>query len=154
MRRDLCLRALCLSLLAAWICILCAGCGNNSDTLADGTYTVVFSTDSSMFHVNEVCHGTAVLTVDRGRMSVHITMPSKNIVNLFSGTAEDARKDGALLIEPTLDPVTYDDGTGEEVFGFDLPVPYLDREFPCAILGTKGKWYDHMVMVSGPTTAP
>ena len=31
-----------------------------------------------------------------------------------------------------------------------LAVPYLDEEFDCAIIGTKGKWYDHKVSVSNP----
>ena len=30
-------------------------------------------------------------------MTAHITLPSKNIVNLFVGTAADAQKDGCLL---------------------------------------------------------
>lgn len=33
-------------------CTLAAGCGKKN-TLADGTYTADFNTDSSMFHVNE-----------------------------------------------------------------------------------------------------
>ena len=59
-------------------------------------------------------------------------------------------KDGAKLLEPTTDTVTYSDGTSEEVYGFDVPVPALDEEFDLAILGTKGKWYDHKVSVSNP----
>ena len=72
---------------------------------------------------------------------------SKNIVNLFPGTAEDAEKDGAALLEPTTDTVEYSDGTTEEVYGFDVPVPALDEEFDLALIGTKGKWYDHKVKV-------
>ncbi|MBQ7657668.1 MAG: sirohydrochlorin cobaltochelatase [Butyrivibrio sp.] len=64
------------------------------------------------------------------------------------GSAEDAQKDGAELLQPTTDTVTYDDGTTEEVNGFDVPVPYLDEEFDLALVGTKGKWYDHKVVVS------
>lgn len=55
-------------------------------------------------------------------MTVHITLVSKNIVNLFLGTAEDAQKDGAELIQPTTDTVTYSDGMSEEVYGFNVPV--------------------------------
>ena len=44
----------------------------------------------------------------------------------------------------------YSDGTEEVVNGFDVPVPALDEEFPLALIGTKGKWYDHMVKVSNP----
>ena len=38
----------------------------------------------------------------------------------------------------------------EEVNAFDIPVPALDTEFDLALIGTKGKWYDHKVMVSSP----
>ncbi len=62
--------------------------------------------------------------------------------------AEDAQKDGAVLLEPTEDEVTYSDGTTEKVAGFDIPVPALDEEFDVALIGTKGKWYDHKVKVT------
>ena len=72
----------------------------------------------------------------------------KHIVNLFAGTAKDAAKDGAQVLDPTTDKVKYDDGTTEEVYGFDVPVEGLDEEFDLAVLGTKGKWYDHKVSIS------
>ena len=121
--------------------------------LPDGVYTADFKTDSSMFHVNEAYHGKGTLTVENGQMTIHITMPSQLIVNLFPGVSEDAQKEGAELLQPTVDTVTYDDGMTEEVYGFDIPVPYLDEEFDCALIGTKGKWYDHKVSVSNPVPA-
>ena len=114
----------------------------------DGTYLAKFDTDSSMFHVNDTCDGKGTLTVKDGKMTIHITLTSKNIVNLFVGLATDAQKDGAVVLNPTTDTVTYDDGTTEEVNGFDVEVPYLDEEFNLALLGKKGKWYDHKVKVS------
>ena len=42
---------------------------------------------------------------------------------------------------------TYADGTTEEVYGYDIPVEALDTDFQLALLGTKGKWYDHTVSV-------
>lgn len=119
-------------------------------SLEDGVYSAAFDTDGSMFHVNEACEGRGTLTVEDGKMTLHISLPSKNIVNLFPGLAEDAEKDGAELLEPTIDTVTYSDGMTEEVHGFDIPVTALDEEFDLAILGTKGKWYDHKVIVSDP----
>ena len=116
--------------------------------LADGVYSAKFTTDGSMFHVNEAYNDRGTLTVKDGQMTIHISLPSKNIVNLFMGSAEDAQKDGAELLEPTTDTVTYEDGTTEEVNGFDIPVPYLDEEFDVALIGTKEKWYDHKVVVS------
>ncbi len=121
--------------------------------LEDGTYTAEFNTDSSMFHVNEAMDGKGTLTVKNGKMTIHVSLASKNIVNLFEGTAEDAQKDGAKLLEPTTDTVKYSDGTSEEVNGFDVPVPALDKEFDLALIGTKGKWYDHKVSVSNPVKA-
>lgn len=124
-----------------------------SAALADGTYTAAFNTDSSMFHVNEANGGQGTLTVKDGKMTIHISLASKNIVNLFVGTAEDAQKDGAALLEPTTDTVKYADGTEEEVYGFDVPVEALDQEFDLAILGKKGKWYDHKVSVADAKAA-
>lgn len=101
-----------------------------------------------MFHVNEVYDGRGTLTVKNGEMTLHLVMPSQNVVNLFLGTAEDAQKDGADLIQPTTEKVTYSDGTSEEVNAFDVPVKALDKEFDLALIGTKGVWYDHKVSVS------
>ena len=117
---------------------------------ADGTYTAEFTSDSPMFKVNEANDGKGTLTVKDGKMVIHVSLTSENIVNLFAGTKEDAQKDGAELIQPTVDTVTYSDGTTEDVYGFDIPVPALDKEFPVALIGKKGKWYDHMVTVTNP----
>ena len=118
--------------------------------LPDGVYAAEFSTDSSMFHVSEACDGKGTLTVKDGVMTIHISLGSKKILNLYSGLAEDAAKDGAVLLEPTTDTVTYSDGMTEEVYGFDVPVPVIGEEFDLALIGTKGKWYDHKVKVSDP----
>ena len=118
--------------------------------LENGVYMAEFHTDSSMFHVNEACDGKGTLTVKDGEMVIHVSLTSKNIVNLYSGFAEDAQKDGAELLQPTVDTVTYSDGISEEVNGFDVPVPVLDEEFDLALLGKKGKWYDHKVSVTNP----
>ena len=83
-------------------------------------------------------------------MTIHVSLVSKKIVNLFPGTARQAQADGAVLLEPTMDEVTYKDGSTEEVYGFDIPVPAIGEEFDCALLGEKGTWYDHRVSVSDP----
>ncbi len=135
------------------LCISITGCSAKKTSKIDldnGTYTAEFTTDSSMFHINEAYDNLGTLTVKDGEATIHITLPSKNVVNLFLGTAEDAEKDGADLLEPTTDTVTYDDGMTEEVNGFDVPVPVLDEEFDLALVGTKGTWYDHKVKVSNP----
>ena len=99
--------------------------------LEDGTYTAEFKTDSGMFHVNEANDGKGTLTVKDGKMTIHVSLVSKKIVNLFEGTS-------------------YSDGMSEEVYGFDIPVPELDKEFDVALLGKKGVWYDHKVSVTNP----
>lgn len=154
--------------MAALVAVFAVGCSNQTDTsaqdgssppavsqerqttLEDGIYSADFETDSSMFRVNETCDGKGKLTVQDGKMTIHISLTSQNIVNLFPGTAEDAQKDGAELLQPTVDTVTYEDGISEEVNGFDVPVPVLDEPFNLALIGTKGKWYDHEVIVSNP----
>ena len=118
--------------------------------LPDGVYLAEFKTDSSMFHVNEANKGMGVLTVKDGVAVIHISLVGKSILNLYPGLAEDAQKAGAKLLEPTTDSVTYDDGMTEEVYGFDVPVPVIGEEFDLALIGKKGKWYDHKVVVLNP----
>ena len=120
---------------------------SSARALKDGTYTAEFDTDSSMFHVNEASDGKGTLTVEDGQMTLHISLQSKKIVNLYVGMAADAPGHEADWLQPTTDTVTYSDGTSEEVYGFDVPVEALDTDFQLAILGTKGKWYDHTVSV-------
>ena len=120
---------------------------SSARTLEDGTYTAEFDTDSSMFHVNEARDGKGTLTVEDGQMTLHISLQSKKIVNLYVGMAADAPDHEADWLQPTTDTVTYSDGTSEEVYGVDVPVEALDTDFQLAILGTKGKWYDHTVSV-------
>ena len=101
--------------------------------LPDGVYTAEFDTDSGMFHANEACNGMGTLTVENGQMTFHVSLASKKIVNLYVGMAADT--------------VTYSDGTSEEVYGYDIPVAAVDQDFQLALLGTKGKWYDHTVSI-------
>ena len=72
--------------------------------LPDGVYTAKFNTDSSMFHANETCDGKGVLTVKDGQMTIHVSLASTSIVNLFPGLKEDAQKDGAVLLSPPRTP--------------------------------------------------
>lgn len=118
--------------------------------LEDGVYQVDFNTDSSMFHVNEANDGHGELTVKDGQATVHISLVSKKIVNLYVGLAADAENDEANWLLPTEDEITYEDGTTEVVYGFDVPVKALDEEFDLALIGEKGVWYDHKVSVSNP----
>ncbi len=117
--------------------------------LEDGVYTASFNTDSSMFRANEACEGKGTLTVKDGKMTFHVSLVSKKILNLYLGKAEDAKNAAESdLLMPTVDTVTYADGTSEEVFGFDIPLMALDQDFDLAVIGEKGVWYDHVVSVS------
>ena len=118
--------------------------------LPDGTYTAEFHTDNSMFHVSEACDGKGTLTVQDGKMTIHVSLGSKKIVNLYPGTAQEAKENEGNLLQPTVDTVTYSDGMTEEVYGFDIPVPAIDEEFDLALIGKKNKWYDHKVKVTNP----
>ncbi|MBP3197796.1 MAG: sirohydrochlorin cobaltochelatase [Butyrivibrio sp.] len=116
--------------------------------LEAGTYEVTFNTDSSMFRINEALDNKAILTVnDDGTAYVSIALVSKKILNLYPGTAADAEKDTDNWLKPYDVEVTYSDGTKETVNGFDVPVTALGEEFDLAIIGEKGKWYDHKVSV-------
>ena len=121
--------------------------------LPDGVYTADFDTDSSMFHANEANDGKGTLTVKDGQMTFHVSLASKKIVNLYVGMAEDAASHEADWLQPTTDVVNYSDGTSDEVYGFDIPVEALDKDFQLAILGSKGKWYDHTVRVANAQSA-
>ena len=112
--------------------------------LPDGVYTAEFDTDSSMFHVNEACNGKGTLTVENGEMTMHVSLQSQKIVNLYLGMAADAPDHEDEWLQPTIDTVIYSDGTSDEVYGFDIPVAAVDTDFQLAILGTKGTWYAHV----------
>lgn len=144
-----------IALMAIMLCFALASCSSQSAVesaidLEDGEYLADFDTDSSMFHVNEAMDGKAQLTVENGKATAHLIMPSKRIVNLYLGLKEDAQKDGAQLIEPITEEVTYDDGMTEETYAFDLPVPVIDEEFDVALIGTHDNWYNHKVIISNP----
>ena len=154
MKKSL-LAILAVFIMAAFTLTGCGGSDSSEEAAADpgipdGTYVVTFTTDSPMFHVSEANNDKGILTVKDGQMTVHVSLQSKKIVNLYYGLAEDAQKDGAELIEPTTDEVTYSDGYVDEVYGFDIPVPALDEEFDVALIGTHDNWYDHKVVVSNP----
>jgi hypothetical protein len=136
--------------LALMLALCLTALAETAEPLADGTYTATFTTDHSMFHVNEVYEDKGTLTVADGVMTIHVTLAAKGILNLFPGLAEDAQKEGAELLQPTEETVNYPDGTTDTAYAFDIPVPVIGEEFDCALVGKKGKWYDHKVMVSDP----
>ena len=125
-----------------------ASASGTQGVLEDGVYSAKFDTDSSMFHAYETLDDRGTLTVKDGKMTFHVSLQSEKILNLFLGKAKDAKKDGADVLEPTKDTVTDPEGKEETVNGFDIPVKKLDEEFDLALIGTKGKWYDHKVSIT------
>ena len=83
--------------------------GANAAGLEDGTYVVDFTTDHAMFHVNDYNNDKGILTVKDGEMTVHVSLQSKKIVNLFYGNKEDAQKEGAEMLPRTVDTIDYGD---------------------------------------------
>ena len=157
--KKLLIAVLAVMMIAAFCFTGCGGSGESEEAaapevneygLADNTYVATFTTDNGMFHVNEANNNKGILTVENGEMTIHVSLAGKGILNLYPGLAEDAQKEGAVLLEPTTDTEVYSDGMEEEVYGFDIPVPAIGEEFDCALVGKKGKWYDHKVMVSDP----
>ena len=123
----------------------------SANTLADGVYTVDVDTGSNMFHINEAKEGKGELTVKNGEMTLHVTLTSKKIVNLFVGTTEEAEAaDESELLQPTTDEVTYSDGMTDEVYGYDIPCPGIGEPFDVSIIGTHDNWYTHPVTVTNP----
>lgn len=140
MKRFICL------LFMVFLCV--PALSEQTAPLEDGLYVVKFQTDSSMFRVNEAHEGMGLMRVQDGEMLLHVTLMSKKIVNLYEGLASEAKAEGAVLLEPSTDKVTYPDGWVEEAYGFTFSVPAVGETFPLAIIGTKGKWYDHKVQVT------
>ena len=127
------------------------GAESLEEALADGVYTVDVTTDGGMFRINEALEGKGTLTVENGRMTAHISLSGSGFSKLFAGSAEDAQKDGAAVIDAVKDSVTYPDGFADTANGFDIPVQALDEDLPFAAMGKKsGSWYDHTIRVSNP----
>lgn len=122
--------------------------------VSDGLYLATFNTDSSMFHASEATDGKGTLSVFDGKMNFHVSLASKSILNLYAGKAEDAKTDEANWLQPTEDSVTYEDGLTETVYGFDIPVTKLNRDFDLALIGKKGVWYDHKVSITDIAEKP
>ena len=88
-----------------FILLLTAAVSAGSEPLEDGVYSALFNTDSTMFRVCEAKEGRGILTVKDGEMVIHINLTSKNHLHLFAGLAADAKKEGAELLDPTIDKV-------------------------------------------------
>ena len=107
--------------------------------LPDGVYTADFETDSSMFHTSEACNGKGTLTVENGVMTFHVSLASKKIVNLYPGLAADAEANKTAWLIPTVDTVTYADGTTEEVYELRHPGGSTGHRLSAGFAGHQGQ---------------
>ncbi len=121
-----------------------------SSALENGEYLAEFKTDSGMFHVHENYDGKGNLTIKDGEVTIKVVLSGDGILNLYEGLAKDAKANEKNWLSPEKVTVTYEDGTSEEVNAFTIPVPAIGEEFDLALVGKKGKWYDHKVSVSNP----
>ena len=99
---------------------------------------LIINDDGSIFHLH----------LRPEQLSDRVILRGNKINHLFCGTAAEAKNSRSRWLDPTVDTVTYDDGTEEKVSGFNIPVEKIGVEFPVALIGKKGIWYDHMVSVS------
>ncbi|MGM9608207.1 MAG: sirohydrochlorin cobaltochelatase [Oscillospiraceae bacterium] len=101
-----------------------------SRELADGTYTISVTSDSSMFRVT-ACE----LTVSDGTMTAVLTLSGTSYDKLFVGTKEqaEAASDGFVdFVE-----------NAEGAYTYTVPVAALDTVLPFAAHSTKsGNWFD------------
>ena len=116
--------------------------------LPDGVYTAEFDTDSGMFHANEACDGKGTLTVEKR----HDDLPRQPRFQRRSSTCMSAWPQTPTPTKPTgccppPTPSPTPTAPPKEVYGYDIPVAAVDEDFQLALLGTKGKWYDHTVSI-------
>mgnify|MGYP002766767763 CR=1 FL=1 len=119
--------------------------------LPDGVYTAEFETDSSMVHANEACDGKGTLTVADGKMTFHVSLASKKIVNLYLGTAEDAPSHESDWLQPTTDTVTYtcavtlEGGSGRATVESPAALTVADGTMTAVIVWSSPN-YDYMLI--------
>ena len=136
-----------LSVASLMLAAALTGCGGASSTASSAVSSEAASAVSAAAasESTEAALPDGVYTAEFD--TFHVSLSSKKIVNLYVGMAADAEANKADWLLPTTDTVTYSDGTSEEVYGYDIPVAAVDQDFQLALLGTKGKWYDHTVSI-------
>ena len=112
--------------------------GVTPNRIKNGTYSIETDTDSSMFKIIN-CE----LTVTDESMNAVVTLSGTGYGKIFMGTVEELIEDEAI-----------DFTLSEERHSFTVSVSALDKDLPCAALGTKsGNWFDHNIVFK-TTTIP
>ena len=112
-----------------------------ADDIADGTYTVMVETDSSMFSIVD-CQ----LTVANGHMSAVITLSGTGYSHLFLGTPEEAAAADMNELVPFVE-------NDEGLYTYALDeIPALNAAVDCSSYSTrKSQWYGHQIMFLAAT---
>lgn len=100
----------------------------------DGRYDVLGESSSTFFHIEK-----AMLTVEKGRLKVKMTLSSTSYKFIYPGTAEEAAK---APLEEYIEPKNRDYRST-----FTLEIEALDKELPCAAYSKRKKqWYDRNIL--------
>ena len=100
----------------------------------DGKYDVLGESSSTFFHIEK-----AKLTVEKGKMSVAMTLSSVSYKFVYMGTAQEA---AAAELGEYIEPKNRDYKST-----FIIPVEALDKEIECAAYSKrKKKWYDRKLL--------
>lgn len=149
-------RILSVLLLSALLSITLAGCAekaeNTSSTIVqvssqeekkpaadvkikDGTYSIVVSSDSSMFKITD-----AQLIVKDGEMTSVLTLSGTGYEKLYMGTAEQA-------LEDSDDNCIYFVEDSDGKYTYTVPVEVLDKDTACAAWSIKNQeWYERILV--------
>lgn len=108
-------------------------------TLANGTYPIEVTTDSSMFR-SDSCE----LAVQDGAYTATLVLPGEGFSRLYFGTAEEAATAN--------DDQIYDYALNDEgKYSFVIPVAKLEEELHIAAYGQRrDRWYDHTIVFHAP----
>ena len=128
------------------LCLALVGCGQaqtetseQEASLADGSYAIEVTTDSSMFHAD-----SCTLEVEDGTYTAHLSLPGEGFSRLYFGSAEEAAEaDDSEIYDYYLND--------EDKYTFDVPVAALDEELEIAAYGQRrDTWYPHTIVFCSP----
>ena len=117
-------------------------------TVADGKYRAEVTTNATMFKVVD-----AILTVDKGSMSVLLTLSGTGYDCLYLGTKEEAAAAAESDYYKAIGTVEYDDnGTKKTGAQFEIPVSSLDQDIKVASRSASNKsWFSRTLRVKSGT---
>ncbi len=121
----------------------------NKLNLDDGYYMATLTSQDAKFQVNTRMKGLGNLIVEDSLGNISVTLNSNDITKVFVGTAQDAQKEGASVLEARTTKFNNSNGTSEVFNAFLIPVPDIEKEYDCAYFSTDNKWHDNKIKLSG-----